>query len=161
MRTAFERELQTLGVRERWEITGWVGSAYGHMAASRLMWLPSRYESFGYVTLEAMALGVPTIGTRVAGTSDLIADGQNGFLVDVGDDEALASVTIRCLADDRLREALSVRARARADELSLAVMARETAAVYQSLLTPGGRTQHHETGKAGHKAEPHVRSAST
>jgi glycosyltransferase involved in cell wall biosynthesis len=137
LRAAFERELQQLGVRKRWEITGWMDSPYGYLRASRLSWLASLYESFGYVTLEAMALGVPTIGTIVAGTRDLIAHGRNGFLVRVGDEESLATLTLRCLDDKPLRETLAANARATAEVMSSGVMVEQTADLYRMLLARG------------------------
>lgn len=69
-----------------------------------LMLMPSEMESFGLAALEAMACGVPTIGTRVGGVPELIEDGHNGLLFEVGDIEAMAAAAIGLFRDEpRLR----------------------------------------------------------
>jgi N-acetyl-alpha-D-glucosaminyl L-malate synthase BshA len=65
-----------------------------------LMLMPSEMESFGLAALEAMACGVPTIGTRVGGVPELIEDGHNGLLFNVGDIEAMAAAAIGLLRDE-------------------------------------------------------------
>jgi D-inositol-3-phosphate glycosyltransferase len=65
--------------------------------------MPSYYESFGMVALEAMACGSPVIASRVGGLPTTVRDGVTGFLVPDGDAEALADCIRRLLADDGLR----------------------------------------------------------
>jgi glycosyltransferase involved in cell wall biosynthesis len=66
-------------------------------------------EGLGVVLLEAMASGVPAIGSNTGGIPDIIEDGVNGLLVPPGDPDALAEAIIRILEDqdlaDRFREA--------------------------------------------------------
>jgi glycosyltransferase involved in cell wall biosynthesis len=70
-----------------------------------LMLMPSEMESFGLAALEAMACEVPTIGTRVGGVPELISDGHNGLLFDVGDVEAMTRAAVALFEDeDRLGE---------------------------------------------------------
>lgn len=66
------------------------------------MLLLSEKESFGLVALEAMACGVPCIGTRVGGIPEVITDGMNGYLCGLGDVEAVAGKAIRLLEDPPL-----------------------------------------------------------
>lgn len=67
------------------------------LAASDFLCLPSHREGFGMVIIEAAALGVPSIGTRIHGVTDAIEDGQTGLLVPLGDVEALAkAITLWC-----------------------------------------------------------------
>jgi D-inositol-3-phosphate glycosyltransferase len=65
--------------------------------------LPSYYESFGMVALEAMACGSPVIGSRVGGLATTVRDGVTGFLVPDGDAAALAERLDAVLADPDLR----------------------------------------------------------
>jgi D-inositol-3-phosphate glycosyltransferase len=65
--------------------------------------LPSYYESFGMVALEAMACGSPVIASRVGGLATTVRDGVTGFLVPDGDASALAERLEAVLADEDLR----------------------------------------------------------
>jgi glycosyltransferase involved in cell wall biosynthesis len=73
--------------------------------------LPSEYEAFGIVLLEAMAAGRPVIASRVGGTMDIIQNGQTGLLVDEKDPGQLAQAIIRLLRDREAAEKLGGRAR--------------------------------------------------
>jgi D-inositol-3-phosphate glycosyltransferase len=76
----------------------------GHEAALRdVTVLPSYYESFGMVALEAMACGSPVIASRVGGLVTTVRDGVTGFLVPDGDVAALAERVASLLADPDLR----------------------------------------------------------
>ncbi|WP_338451815.1 N-acetyl-alpha-D-glucosaminyl L-malate synthase BshA [Niallia oryzisoli] len=67
---------------------------------SDLMLLLSEKESFGLVALEAMACGVPCIGTNIGGIPEVIQDGVNGFLCDLGDIEQVAGKAVQLLTDE-------------------------------------------------------------
>ena len=75
------------------------------------MLMPSEMESFGLAALEAMACSVPAIATRVGGVPELIDDGDNGLLFDVGDIDAMATAAIALLSDPPRLEAMSQAAR--------------------------------------------------
>jgi mannosyltransferase len=62
-----------------------------HFQALDLYVAPQRWEGFGLTPLEAMACGAPVVATRVGAFEDLIADGATGYLVEVGDVDAIAS----------------------------------------------------------------------
>jgi len=62
------------------------------MADAELFVLPSEYETSATVYLEAMASGTPCVGTASGGTPEIIIDGENGFLIPVGDAGMLAKV---------------------------------------------------------------------
>ncbi len=69
--------------------------------------MPSLTEAFGVVFLEAMASGLPVVGTRVGGVTEIINDGENGLLVPPHDSRALAEAILRLLRDRTLREQLT------------------------------------------------------
>ena len=72
---------------------------------SDLKLLLSEKESFGLVLLEAMACGVPGIGTNIGGIPEVIEHGTNGYLVELGDVDAVAHYAIELLSDeDKLAE---------------------------------------------------------
>jgi N-acetyl-alpha-D-glucosaminyl L-malate synthase BshA len=71
------------------------------LAISDLFLLPSEYESFGLVALEAMAGEVPVISTNAGGLPEINIDGVTGFLSDVGDVEDMSNNIIKILSDDK------------------------------------------------------------
>ncbi|MGE8204309.1 N-acetyl-alpha-D-glucosaminyl L-malate synthase BshA [Heyndrickxia sp. NPDC080065] len=74
---------------------------------SDLLLLLSQKESFGLVALEALACGVPCIGTNVGGIPEVITDGLNGFICELGDIEAIADKALNLLMDENLHEQFS------------------------------------------------------
>jgi D-inositol-3-phosphate glycosyltransferase len=81
-----------------------------YYGAADVCLIPSRYESFGMVALEAMASGVPVIASRAGGLAVTVQDSVTGRLVPEGDVSALAQAVAGLLADDPARHALGVRA---------------------------------------------------
>jgi len=79
------------------------------LESSHVLAMPSRYEGFGIVYLEGTCFGLPAIASRAGGASDIITDGETGFLVDPDDPAAVAAAVER-LADDRDRLAAMGRA---------------------------------------------------
>ena len=73
--------------------------------------LPSEMESFGLAALEGMACGVPPVATRVGGVSELVTDGVDGFLEQVGDISAQASRAVELLSDHSKHSRMSEAAR--------------------------------------------------
>ncbi|MDV2683493.1 N-acetyl-alpha-D-glucosaminyl L-malate synthase BshA [Alkalihalophilus lindianensis] len=72
------------------------------LSMSDLKLLLSEKESFGLVALEAMACGVPVIGTNIGGIPEVITHGVNGYLCEVGDIECVANYAVKLLKDDQL-----------------------------------------------------------
>ncbi len=70
----------------------------------------ARVDTFPNTVLEALACGTPVVATAVGGIPEQIEDGQTGFLVQVGDYEAMANRICRLLTDDDLRQQMSLQA---------------------------------------------------
>ena len=83
------------------------------MRDSHLLVLPSFYEGFGIAYLEGMGFGLPALGTTAGAAKEIITHGENGFLIEPGDSDALAQC-LRVAARDRdVLEKLSLGARQR------------------------------------------------
>ena len=103
--------------------------------AASMVVVPSHYESFGMVALEAMACGTPVIASDVGGLSLNIADGFNGYLVASGDVEELAYKMTLLLTQDELRQQLGHQAGTRGPRgSSWQIIAAETLAAYDLAL---------------------------
>ena len=102
-----------------------------YYAAAETVIMPSHYESFGMVALEAMACGTPVIASDVGGLSFSIEDGFNGFLVPGRDPTALANKIILLLKYPDLRDQLSDQARTWVKHYSWVNIADEIEEVFQ------------------------------
>src|SRR5512137_2248556 len=89
-----------------------------YYSAAEMVVMPSHYESFGMVALEAMACGTPVIASDVGGLADLIRDGETGLHVPNGDPAALARAIARLVEDHELRERLGQQAHRYAQQYS-------------------------------------------
>ena len=105
---AFAREHD---LRERIIFLGNVPNLEEVLGACDLFLLPSTAESFGMAALEAMASEVPVIATCAGGLPEVVDDGLTGYLLPVGDVEAMAERGIEILSDDELRRKMGKRAR--------------------------------------------------
>jgi N-acetyl-alpha-D-glucosaminyl L-malate synthase BshA len=72
---------------------------------------PSELESFGLAALEAMSCGVPVVATRVGGLSELVEDGQTGYLQPLGDLDGMAERVTRLLTEPDTHQRLAAAAR--------------------------------------------------
>lgn len=77
------------------------------LSISDLMLLLSEKESFGLVALEAMACGVPVIGTDIGGIPEVIEDGKTGFICEVGDITSIAERGVQLLMNEELHQQMS------------------------------------------------------
>jgi len=85
-------------------------------AEARAFVHPSHSEGFSHVRLEAMASGCPVVGTDVSAAQDMTRDGVEGFVVPVGDVDALADAVLEVLTDADLAREMGRRARERVEQ---------------------------------------------
>lgn len=79
--------------------------------------MPSLYEGFGLAAAEAMAAGLPVVGTKVDGLSEIIEDGVTGYLLPAGDSHQLARALIRSLSNAEKRKTMGQRGKDRVRKL--------------------------------------------
>ncbi|MBI2976907.1 MAG: glycosyltransferase [Chloroflexi bacterium] len=105
-----------------------------YYASAHAVVMPSHYESFGMVALEAMACGAPVIASEVGGLAFLVRDGETGFHVPDRDPEALCGCLQRLLDDDDLRRRLGAQAAEYAKGYAWPLIAEKIVTVYESVL---------------------------
>lgn len=95
----------------------------------------SSAESFGLVLLEAMAYGVPVIGSRIGGIVNLVTDGENGLLVEPGNAAALASAMTTMFTDASVRAVCVAGGLHKAQNYTWEMQTKKFMLVYKNLLT--------------------------
>jgi glycosyltransferase involved in cell wall biosynthesis len=95
--------------------TGPVPEVFSLLRGATMVWSPGRVETGTQVALEAMAAGTPVIAARFPRLSEIIVDGETGFLVPPGDKPMLARQTQLLLTDVTLRQRMGEAARRRAE----------------------------------------------
>jgi glycogen synthase len=135
-----ERELRRqaaeLGLEDHGTFLGWIGDDVLHSLyrIADLCVVPSLYEPFGLVALEAMASGCPCIVADTGGLREIVPDdGRVGLRFNGGDAEHLAVMVERLLTDDALCERLVAEASEHVLRFDWADVARQTAEVYAQL----------------------------
>jgi glycosyltransferase involved in cell wall biosynthesis len=130
-----ERVACHLGFPDRVRMVGWqTGAALVELyQRAQVVVVPSLYEPFGIVALEAMACGRPVVASRVGGLAEVLEDTVEGYLVPRGDHLELASRLAGLLLDPQLRERMGEAARRRAASFGWERTAQETLALYQGL----------------------------
>jgi len=128
----FAREL---GVDEHVEMLGELSqpNTLQAVAAADVFALCSLWEGLPGSVLEAMALGLPVVATKVSGTSEVVVDEATGFLVPVDDIEALAGALARVLSDAALRQRMGEAAKTRATQYSFERVVQAKDALYREL----------------------------
>ena len=117
-------------------VLGLIPQARRYFSAFDIFALPSRYEGFPYVALEAVAAGVPIVSTRVSGAAELIDAEQTGLVVPNEDDTNLFADAIAALAQDpQTRESMSRHCERAAQRFSCAAMLERTVDLYECLVT--------------------------
>ena len=114
-RPELEAELRRLGIDDRVRLAGEQSDVCGLLADADAFVLSSRSEGLPVSILEAMAAELPVVASRVGGVSELVVDGENGFLVSPRDPQELATALARLVDDPDLRRRLGAVGRVRAE----------------------------------------------
>ena len=101
--------------------------------------MPSLWESFGYVCVEAMALGRPVVASRAGGLAEIVTDGHDGWLVEPGDAGELARVLRERLGDANTLARAAEQARVRADQFAAGPIAGRIEDRYDRAIERRGR----------------------
>jgi D-inositol-3-phosphate glycosyltransferase len=110
-----------------------------YYSAAQVVVMPSDYESFGMVALEAMACGTPVIASEVGGLAYLVQDAVTGFHVPYRDPEELAGKISLLIDNPALRAEMSAAAVAHAQTYDWKHITDEVLATYEGLVFPNGR----------------------
>lgn len=111
---ALEKQMVSLGVRDRFVLTGEIEDIKAAYAALDVVLMVSELpEAFNGVVIEGMAMGKPVVGTDAGGTAEQIIDGETGFLIPPGDSGALAGALDCLLCDESLRRKMGEAGRGR------------------------------------------------
>ncbi|MHB8573845.1 MAG: glycosyltransferase [Dehalococcoidia bacterium] len=126
-----------LGITDRMRFVGAVAQTDlpGYYSAADVCVVPSYYESFGMVALEAQACGTPVVASRVGGLPGVVRDGETGYLVPWRCPEPFAERLDLLLQNPALRESVGAAARAWALGFRWDAIAGQLSGLYEALLT--------------------------
>lgn len=106
-----------------------------YYSAAEVLIMPSHYESFGMVALEAMACGTPVVASQVGGLAFLVQDGLTGYVVPDGDPQALSERLRLLIMDSELRQRMGMQAAAYARQYAWENIVERLLGVYSEVLT--------------------------
>jgi D-inositol-3-phosphate glycosyltransferase len=110
-----------------------------YYSAAEAVVVPSQYESFGMVALEAMACGTPVVASQIGGLAYLVQDGVTGFTVPVDDPLELANRLTSLITDPGLRDRMGKQAVQVAQDYAWDKIASKLLVVYEELLSNSAR----------------------
>lgn len=124
-----------LGLTANVHFMGTVPNIADFLKTCDILVRPSLTEGMPLTVLEAMATGIPTVASRVGGTTEIVHDGIDGFLVEPKNVDELSSKLLRLVRDVDLRRAFGVQARAFVEKsYNWSDVARQMVTVYQTVL---------------------------
>jgi D-inositol-3-phosphate glycosyltransferase len=109
-----------------------------YYTAADVFVMPSHYESFGMVVLEAMACGTPVVASRVGGLASTVVHGRTGFLVPAGEWQPFAQAILHLLDTPALHNAFAQASIRRAQAFTWPSIVVRTVQLYRGLLHPDG-----------------------
>lgn len=135
LRASLEAETARLGLAGQVVFAGQRTNLNRFLACMDVFILCSVREGFSNALIEAMAIGLPVIATRVGGNIEAVVDGDSGFLFSAGDDEALSRLILRLISDPAKSRSLGEHGRTRVRrDFSMAKYLRSMETLYTDLL---------------------------
>ncbi|MEH7441676.1 N-acetyl-alpha-D-glucosaminyl L-malate synthase BshA [Bacillus sp. JJ1122] len=129
-----------LGIRDKILLLGKQERVEELYSLSDLMLLLSEKESFGLVALEAMACGVPCIGTNVGGIPEVIVNGETGYICELGDIKTITEKAVEILSNEVIHRRFSANSMERAEKrFSAEQIVSEYENIYYQLVGQDGR----------------------
>lgn len=136
----YTRLAHTLGVAERVRFLGWRTDRKALLEGCDICVLPSRYEPFGTVIVEAWSMGKPLVSSRAAGARQYVRDGHNGLLFEIDDLDGLVNAIQRLSDDPALADHLTSQAMIDYERTFSRDVATQTLIdVYERVITLGKR----------------------
>jgi glycosyltransferase involved in cell wall biosynthesis len=140
LKAALEAEAQTLGIMPRMRWLGWRNDVPALLAGLDIFLVPSLWEGFGLVLLEAMSKRRAVIASAVSAIPEIVTHGETGLLAPPRDVDALADAMRLLLPDAALRAYMGLNGEDKLERyFSAARMADDTIRVYESFLTSSPR----------------------
>lgn len=113
-RGALELLVERLKIKEKVSLPGKSENIIDELKKSKIFCLSSIYEGMSNALVEAICVGLPIVTTKVSGTEELIENGENGFIVDIGDKDTMAMAMTKLIEDENLRQQFAEKNRAQA-----------------------------------------------
>ncbi|HXJ00771.1 MAG TPA: glycosyltransferase, partial [Micropepsaceae bacterium] len=134
-RQFLEAQMERAGLSNR---ATWLGAvnARTYMPAMDIFALPSLYEGFAYVLIEALYAGLPIVSTPVGGSHESITPGLNGLIVSHGSADEIANAIRALVGDAGLRRRMGEASRVRAEHFSIPRMVDSIEDSYARILMP-------------------------
>jgi glycosyltransferase involved in cell wall biosynthesis len=135
LRQQAELLVQSLDIEKKVTFTGFRSDISRVLATIDILVIPSLFEGFPMITLEAMAMAKAIVATNIPGITEQISNGEEGILVPSRNPEALAVAILRLVQDSNLSVSIGSKAQQKVENcFSIEKMIRETKNIYQSLL---------------------------
>ncbi len=134
IRADLEQIVRDLGLQANVCFAGWRTDTARLLGGADIFVLPSLWEGFGLVLLEAMAASLPIVASKVGAIPEIVADNESGLLVRPGAEEALARALIKLLASPAVRTWMGTHGRRRLEqEFSVSKMVQAIETIYNQL----------------------------
>ena len=136
----FERLAKKLGVADRCHFLGAQADVKPFYGAADVLVLPTLYDPFPNVILEAMAAGLPVITSQKCGGAEFIREGENGYTCDALDIRRLTRHMNSVIAKPANLRTMGEAARSTVEPFHLQAMSQQLLSLYESLRSPAAKT---------------------